>query len=313
MRAAYFAYKGKRWYLPMTIRHLKVFMAVYENGSITRAAAALHLTQPAVTRAVKDIESYYGIRLFDRINHKLYVTAEGEKLYAGSLRVMEEFRLLEEKIGSHRENFTVNIGSTFSLGIVILPQVLSRFRERFPKAEIRGHIHNASTLKQMLLKNEIDFAMYEDENVGSSLSSEYFFEDCLVLLLHKDHPLVHKETIFMEDLVNERILAREKGSNGRRMMEELFFRHEIPLNPVMESSSTTAILKAVVQGVGVALLPCFLVAELAKSGAVVERSIADADTVRGNCLVWVKERCLPGYVRRTMDLCKEIAAEIRKD
>ena len=80
----------------MTLRHMQIFQAVYQKKSITRAAEALCMTQPAVTRAIRELETYYGVRLFDRINRRLYVTEVGTRLYTYSLHILNSFDQLEK-------------------------------------------------------------------------------------------------------------------------------------------------------------------------------------------------------------------------
>ena len=83
--------------LPMTIKHLRIFVTVYQEGNVTRAASLLHMTQPAVTRSIQELENHYGIRLFERINHKLYRTKRGEDLYARALHILDSFDDLEKE------------------------------------------------------------------------------------------------------------------------------------------------------------------------------------------------------------------------
>lgn len=105
----------------MTIRHLRIFVAVFDRMNVTRAAEAMHLTQPVVTRTIKELEQHYGIVLFDRINHRLRATDAGRSFYAYAMQVLSAFDAMETGVLAQSDHFTVSIGSTYYLGSYVLP------------------------------------------------------------------------------------------------------------------------------------------------------------------------------------------------
>ena len=130
----------------MTVRHLKIFLEVYRNGSITRASERLHMTQPAVTRAIQELEHYYGVRLFDRINRRLLVTEAGKQLYAQALHLVDLFEHMETSLRNWDALGVLRIGSSIALGTHVLPDLILRFRADHPALRTQVTIQNGGAL-----------------------------------------------------------------------------------------------------------------------------------------------------------------------
>lgn len=145
----------------MTVRHLKIFLEVYRNGSITRASERLHMTQPAVTRAIQELEHYYGVRLFDRINRRLLVTEAGKQLYAQALHLVDLFEHMETSLRNWDALGVLRIGSSIALGTHVLPDLILRFRADHPALRTQVTIQNGGALQRQLLDNRLDLALIE--------------------------------------------------------------------------------------------------------------------------------------------------------
>lgn len=297
----------------MTIRHLRIFVAVFDRMSITRASEALHLTQPVVTRTIKELEQHYGVALFDRINNRLRATEEGRSFYAHAMQVISAFDAMENGVRDHSEHFTVSVGSTYYLGSFVLPRVIKRFQARFPHAVIRTRVLNGENIQKAVISGELDFAVIEDMVSDSALTSEFFLRDRLALLLPSGHPLTRKEHIYMRDLRDQPFLMREDGSVNRRRQDDTFAKHGFAVTPVMESASTHAIVQCVGDGLGLTLLPEFLIADCTASGRVVHRFVSDEPFLRNHHIVWLKGKHLSAPVAETMLFCREAAQELLEE
>lgn len=295
----------------MTIRHLKIFIAVYDRLSITHAAEALHMTQPVVTRTIKEIEQHYGVQLFDRMNRRLYVTNAGHHLYTHAKRVVEAFDHMEKEARNADGHFTLSIGSTLYLGSFLLPQILKELKERYPNAGIHARVSNAESLQRALHGNELDFALIEDHVEHPTLNSKPFFQDQLVLILPKDHPLLQKEELYMSDLEHKPFLLQEKGSISRRRVDDTFARHGLMIDPLLESRSTQAIIQSVSARLGLAFLPEHLVKNCIKCGLLVHRTIADESFSRKNYIVWHKDKFLSKPITQAMEICCKAVSELQ--
>lgn len=296
----------------MTLRHLKVFIAVYQEESVTRAAELLHMTQPTVTRAVQEIEQYYGIHLFERFKHRLYVTESGRQFYTHALQLVNSFDTMEMEFRNWDEFGILRVGASIRLGNLLMPKVVASFQNEHPDLKIKVTISNGEQLKQKLLNNQLDLAMIDGSIAEEHLHKEKFAEDRLVLILPPDDPLCKVDTLRLHDLRRSRFLLRENGSVCRSYLNHIFAVHGLSLEPAWESTSTQAIIQAVNAGVGISFLPEQLVRKDIQAGTVATREIIDESFVRENYIVWHKNKFLAKSARELMQICRSVAEKIDK-
>ncbi len=294
----------------MTIRHLKIFIRVCERENITRAAADMHMTQPAVTRAVRELEEHYGRRLFERIHRRIYITEAGELLYRQARYLTAAMDRIEESMADWDETGVIRIGAGTTLGCVLLPRVLSEFREKHPGMTLRSIVTDTARLQEMLLKNEIDFALIEGRPDDPSLSALAIGKDRMVLVLPRDHPLCRKENITVQDLAQQPLIVSETGSASRTFMEHLFSIHGMRLDPVMESGSMPVILQAVGAGLGIALIPQKIFSLYGNARAIEERALSYEVLTRESHLVWHGDRYIGTSAREFIALVRACGAEV---
>ena len=296
----------------MTIRHIRVFVGVYQRMNITHAASDLHMTQPAVTRTIKELESHYGTTFFERINQRLHATQSGNRYYLHAKKVLDAFDAMESDTRTSAEYFDIRIGSTYYLGSFLLPAITKDFKHHFPHAALRAQIMNISNIQHALHMNKLDFAIVEDQIDDAKLCGEVFLKDRLVLLLPKGHPLNMKENLCVNDLQGMPFLMRESGSNNRRRLEDMLQRNDVCVDPVLESYSTHAILSAIVEGICLSILPEYLAMPWVKAGLIDSRPLVDQPMVRKNYIIWHKEKHLSAKVHETMKLCHRAALRLRE-
>lgn len=287
---------------------MKIFIQVYRTQSITHAAQLLNMTQPAVTRAIQEIERYYGVCLFERINRRLYVTESGKQLYAQAVHIVNSFDTMEKGLRNWDELGVLRIGASITLGNFLLPDLVAALQQKHPNLQIRAQISNGAQLQEALLDNRLDLAMIEGAVSPERLHSEAFTCDRLVLILPPGHPLCSAQNICLQDLSSSKFLLRERGSAGRTFLDHVFAIHGLPMEPVWESTSTHAIIKAVHAGIGISFLPEQLVKSEIDEGFVVTREISDEKFVRKHFLVWHRNKFLSASARDFIALCREYAA-----
>ena len=290
----------------MTLRHMKVFLTVYKTQNMTLAAEQLHLTQPAVTRVIKEIENYYGVCLFERLNRRLYVTESGRRLYAQALHLIDTFESMEKEMRNLDTFGLLRIGSTIALGSYLLPELIFIFQKQIPQIQVQVTVSNRRTLQKMLLNNQLDIALIEGGVDDSHLHGEAFGGDRLVLITPPYHPLRKKKDVTLLDLLAYPLLLREKNSSVRIFVEQLFAVEGLPpLNPHWESASTQAIVQAVSYGMGISLLPEPLVKRDILLGTVCTCPVVGADLCRQNYVVWDKHKFLTKATQEFIALCKK--------
>lgn len=291
----------------MTLRHMRIYLTVYQTENITKAAESLGMTQPAVTRAIQEIENYYGIRLFERINRRLHVTETGKVFFNYALHIVDSFDQMEKSLRDWDELGLLRVGTSVTIGTALLPKVLKKFRQAHPALQIRSTISNGATLQQALLDNRLDFAVIEGSIHNESLCKEAIAADKLVLILPPDDPRRSQSTAVLRDFERDAFLLREEGSMGRTLVDHIFEMHGIPLIPTMESVSTQAIIGAVHEGLGISFLPEHLVQSAIDDGIVAARELADEKFIRNNYIVWHKHKFLTQSAKKLMDCFRRMS------
>ncbi len=294
----------------MTFRHLKIFVTVYQTENITKAAEELNMTQPAVTRAVQELEEHYSIRLFERIHRRLYVTEAGRQLYPQAIHIVSAVEQMEKNMSDWDETGVMRIGAGTTLGSVLLPRVIPEFQRKHPLLTIRSIVTDTTRLQAMLLRNEIDFALIEGTPDDSSLKRTLIGRDQMVLILPRSHPLCSRENILIRDLAGQPIIVSEEGSASRSFMEHLFSIHGMKLTPVMESGSMPVIFRAVQAGIGLSLVPRKLMSLYGGSDDIEERKLSYEILTRENYLVWHEKKYMSKAARELTELIRSCGEEM---
>ena len=239
----------------MTIRHMRIFLEVCRTMNVTRAAENLYMTQPAVSRAIREIEQTYSIRLFERLNQRLYLTDSGRRMHAYAMHIVDTFDRMERELSDGDERGVLRVGASITLGNYELPAVARRMKKERPGIRLQATVANVDTLKDMLLDNRLDAAMIEAPIDHRDLTGEAFSRDELALILPPGHPLLQKDCLTLADVAACDLLLREKGSSGRAFLDTVFEAHGLTVSPLWESASTQALVRAVASGIGLSILP----------------------------------------------------------
>lgn len=239
----------------LTLRQIKVFEAVARLGSYTRAAVELHLTQPAVSMQIKQLEDSAGLPLFEQLGKKIYLTPAGQEMrhYCRNItqQLEEVDRVMAEMKGLERGRLAIAVASTANY---FAPRLLATFNQRYPQSVISLDVTNREGLLQHLDANDIDLVIMGRPPEGLDLVAEPFTENPLVVIAAPDHPLVKLQGIPLERLQSETFVVREQGSGTRTAMERFFAEKGIQLSTGMEMSSNEAIKQAVQAGLGLGLV-----------------------------------------------------------
>ena len=291
----------------MKIRLMKIFIQVYQTQNITRAAEQLHMTQPAVTRAIQEIEHYYGVCLFERINRGLFATESARQLYAHAVHIVESVDIMEKGLRNWDEFGILRVGASITLGSFLMPKLVAEFAKEHPHLKLKVRISSGRSLHELLCDNQLDIAFIEGGVVDPQLCFETFEGDRLVLIMPPDHPLKDADVIHLNDLRDCNFLLREPGSAGRSFLDHVFAVHGMNVEPMWESVSTQAIVKAVNAGIGISFLPDKLVRSAIDQGLVCTHEIADESFERNNYIVWHQNKHLTPSARAIIEMCHRIS------
>lgn len=288
----------------MTLRHLRIFTEVFRTQSVTTAARNLHLTQPAVTRAVQEMERHYGVLLFERIRRRLSPTAAARRLFPQANHILEAFDRMEEELRDQDGQGLVRVGATVTLGGALLPGLVQRFRQQNPGVEVRVTVANGDAIAASLEENRLDLALLEGRVGDRDLHCEPIGCDRLCLVLPLSHPLAEKAEVTVQELAALPLLVREPGSTARALLEETLLAHGFALAPVWQSTDTEALLQGVIHGLGAAVLPEQTAAAGVRQGLVCTRPVAGVSFERRRVLAWHRDKYLTGSMQRFIDLCR---------
>lgn len=288
----------------MTIRHLRIFVEVYRQENVTHAAEELHMTQPAVTRAVRELEQYYGVRLFERMYRHLSPTEAGRRLYSQTVPLLDEFDRIEIGLRDWDTLGMIRVGATVTLGGTVLPSLVQRFSAQNPGMKLRVTVANGDTLAAALCENRLDLALMESIPDIPDLRTEKIGSDFLCAVMAPEDPLAAGETVTLEQLSRVPLLVRERGSTARGVLQNALTARGLPLSVAWESISTEALLRAAAKGLGVAVLPESRVREAAAAGTVCLRPIAGNALGRTRVAAWHKEKYLTASMQRFLELCR---------
>jgi len=239
----------------VTLRQFKVFASVAKHASFARAAEELHLTQPAVSMQIKELESAVELPLFERAGRAVRLTMPGEYLLVYARRVLATVKEAGDAMAKlrHVESGRVTIGMV-STAKYFLPRLLARFRAEHPAVEMRLDSGNREQLSKLLHDNEVDLAVMGRPPRELDTRAEPFAAHPLAVVASAEHPLARRHEIAPKALAAEAFIVREQGSGTRAAMEHFFREHKIAPPQVMEMSSNETIKQAVIANMGIAFL-----------------------------------------------------------
>jgi DNA-binding transcriptional LysR family regulator len=240
----------------VTLRQLRAFASVARHLSFARAAEELHLTPPAISMQVKELEEQVGLPLFDRSGRSVSLTTVGEYVLAHAKRVLAVMKDAEDMVARFRglQGGVLDIGMV-STAKYFLPRLLALFRAEHPDVEVRLHVgNNREQLVRLMQNHDVELAVMGRPPKEMATRAEPFAMHPHVLVTAVDHPFTRMELVPANLLAREGFIVREQGSGTRAALDEYMEEHHLGTHVVMEMASNEAIKQAVMAGMGVSLL-----------------------------------------------------------
>ena len=260
----------------MTLKHLSVFCAVCEDMSMTKAAARLYMTQPAVSRMIGELEAHYRVRLFDRIDRRLYLTASGKQLLDDSRNVL----LNMEQLESHLQSLTVapvlKVGCSIGIGISYIQDYLDLYYQAYPGTLIRITENHSSYIEEKVAVNELDLGIIEGIVHLDSLISIPFHQDDLVAACAPSHPMARfakdgpEQALSLKQLDEAGLYLSENGTGTRERLNKEAEQAGITPEPVWSTINYANILEHVKNGKAVTVMSRHLMKKLLENGELTE-------------------------------------------
>lgn len=244
----------------MSEQELQVFKAVAETKNITLAARQLHISQPAVSLQIQNIENQYGAKLFNRSNKGVTLTRAGTILYDYVCRMLDMTLNVKQAISEIADDHRgeVKIGATLTIGEYVMPYILACLYKMRPDIDFKVSIANTETITQDILERKFRIGLVEGPvSENKDLTIENFWHDELAVIVPYHHPWAKKGSVTINELSTARLIMREVGSGTRKVVELLLQEKGFDLagfNITMELGSTQAIKQVVAAGLGVTII-----------------------------------------------------------
>lgn len=243
----------------MADRRLQVFHTVARLLSFTKAAESLHMTQPAVTFQVRQLEEYFNTRLFDRTHNRISLTQAGERVYEYAIQIFEIYAEMENFVRTMTGEISgaLTIGASTTIAEYMLPALLGGFKAKYPEVNIHLKVSNTEGIVSMVESNVIDLGVVEAPVANKNLVVEVCQSDRLVVIVPPGHPEAGRESLSFRDLMKYPFICREEGSGTREVISEYLAKvsdGDGELNVSMELGSPEAVKGAVEAGMGISVV-----------------------------------------------------------
>ena len=236
-----------------------VFLSVAEHLSFSKAAEALYISQPAVSRHIKELEQRYDASLFERKGNRIYLTGAGEKVDHAVKEIARHYRNLDFEMGElhNAQAGEIRVGASSTIAQYVIPRVMASFHKRYP--HIRLHLMNGNSfeMEQLLLDNRIDLALVENNSSQAGIRYRDFLHDELIVVTGKSSFYAERATIEKEDLLQIPLVLREEGSGTLEVIRQFLARQKIPfedLNTPIHLGSTESIKNFLLDFNGLAIV-----------------------------------------------------------
>ena len=269
--------------MDITLHQFRAFREVARYGQFTRAAEALFISQPAVSKTVKDLERQVGAPLFEAIGRRVQLTQAGRLLLPYVERVLVEIDDAQRAIRGHHagEQGRLIIGASHTPGTYILPRFLGEFHQRYPLVNLALEVGSTSQILENLCAGQLDLAIVGEAAFDSTLIVEVLCRERLVLILSPQHPLASRRPLTTADLSDEPLVIREKGSSTREITDRAF--QDADFKPIvcMELGSTEAVKKMVATGICASFVSVHELDLELRYGVLAARSVDGLNLDRG--------------------------------
>lgn len=288
----------------MTIRHLRIFITVADLGSMTAAAKALFISQPTVSQAITELETHYGIKLFERLSKRLFITQNGSQLLSYARHITSLVDEMEQVIKNPEEIGSMTIGASLTIGECLLPALISIFTKKYPHFQVNAIIKNTLDIETLIAKNTVDLAIVEGIVHSADIITEPFENDELALVCGKEHPLYNVKTVFPDELTNINFIVREKGSGTRELFENAMSANEIKWRPAWECNGSDIIKSAALKSIGVAVISKRLVQHELDKGLLHAFQIDGIELKRKFSIAYHKNKYMTQSMKNFLGMCK---------
>jgi len=296
--------------MSINLHHLRLFTAVVDQGGFTKAAQALHLSQPAISKSLNELERQLHLKLLDRSGRSIRLTDAGRLLHARGRELFGVERIAERELRELRglKRGALRVAASTTIATYMLPPVLGRFRTRHPAVRLRIASANTRTVLKMLLESRVDVALVEGPISHPRVEVRPWMQDELVVIAPPHHPAAARP-VEIHELPSFPFLVREPGSGTRVVGQRALARHGVRLTNTMRIGGTEAIKQAVASGLGLAIVSRAAAADQIALGRIAVVSVVDLVINRTLTQIKLRDR-LPSGTARELELLLDEAVGV---
>ena len=254
----------------ITIRQLQAFVAVARSRSFAEACTHMHLSQPALSIAIKNLEEAVGGKLLVRTTRSVVLTPEGEEFYPRAKQLLQDWERSLEDVSDlfALRRGKLNIAAMPTFAGTLLPSILGRFQRRHPNINVTVHDVVAEQVLEMVRGGRVEVGITFDPGEQEDLDFLPLFSDRFMAAFPADHPLLSKKKLHWRDLHHCAFIALQRPSSIREQVSEMMSRYDVTFAPSFEAHQLVVVGRMVAEGLGVSVVPAISAGQLEEMGAV---------------------------------------------
>lgn len=255
----------------ITLKQLTIFKAIHHSGQISKAAKDLHMSVPAVSMALKELEGSLGSRLFDRNSNGLVINDNGKVILPYANEMLSKGMQLEQMFSEQSNGIrgSLKVGSSKTAGNYVLSRKIPLFKKEFPSVDIKLVVANSITIEQMVSEKELDLGFIDAKPGSQNLNSTKWLKDKICIVTGRTNPIA-EEPISAERLSQELWVLDETNSISRIRAVQLLKSAKVNIEQELTMTTMGAIKRAIGTGIGVSILPWLAVVEEVERGELIE-------------------------------------------
>lgn len=242
----------------MDISKIDSFLTLAKTQHFAKAADRLYISQPALSKRIQALENELGVPLFDRMGNQTFLTIQGEAFKPYAEEILATYNSAKEYLKQieSMEHGTLNFGATNFIGVYMMPAVIAKFRQKYPRITINMAIQSSQNILEMLHKNQLEFVFLSDYILDDpeNYVIEHYWQDELKLIVGNQHPLFHQKHCSFFDVKDDLYITKKKNSSQYRFLNQIFRQYNFDFENKLFISTQDAIKEAVVNNVGISIM-----------------------------------------------------------
>jgi DNA-binding transcriptional LysR family regulator len=288
-----------------TLRQLEIFLATAHFGNLSRAANSLAMSQSAASGALKELETQFDVRLFDRAGKRLQLNDFGRALQPKAEELLERARELETAFGRHHDAGPIRVGATLSIGNYLAVPLIERYMDDHPNSRVNLEVANTVTIADKVAHFELDVGLIEGDINNPELHITPWQQDELVVFCAPNHPFAKLKNLSDKHLKEARWIMRETGSGTRQTFDRAMHDLLPDLNIALALQHTEAIKRAVERGMGLGCLSKVTLADAFARKSLVPLRLVNRDLTRWFYIILHKQKYRSAAIDHWLALCEQ--------